>query len=664
MPQRIVFDRHVIKSDSDASDLYRVPMRGNRNLMAYKALIRRSRNYYAVKVGIFGSTGRTGQVLQGVGTAITPGDLSNIRSPGRSGIYSALVPGGIPGSRLAAPSRSGRGYRCPEGFQYGGRFTDSRFSTCGQMLFDIFTLGTTVGQLRRPVSDRTTAPESEGQVNVIPGMSPQERQVIISRAAQIPRIGVADTNRRNSSVADAIKALSGAEDGATLMVRRDGFGLRPVVSTAILRTVPDNRNMEGATFLTAASSIGTIGKDELGLLSNTGVEELKYIAPNGVELSLKKVRPLTVGERRKLGRTVAEVAKMGASSDPSTALRMLADNSNGAVQYSEKLGKISKANDFVDATVNGSKKRVRRWVYETFLAGKKPPTATGRAVEVAEPEEQAEKKIATLAEAIKHLDAGGDPTQVLASLLPIALQRTRAYRSRRAGRLAQVFTGRNGSQIRETTSQFDFQHIGAGFTSAVQRELGLNAPLVVRSGTGKRQPYFAFYQGGAGLKLQPADNLDNLPPAEMLRLAVADWLTDARSRNAQNTLLVVDGDRTSVTGADNTDTALSGIAAPAQSARQRLKIDDFINEERAAFYRQAFKELTEQQQRAVIAELDALIDRASKFSWEEYLARLNADGVLSQAEQNHLRIIRSIYDGRLSTLKASKEAFLNLLGVS
>ena len=376
------------------------------------------------------------------------------------------------------------------------------------------------------------------------------------------------------------------------------------------------------------------------------------------------MRPLTVGERRKLGRTVAEVAKTRASDDPTASLRMIADNSNVAVEYSERLGKIAKANEFIEANVDGTKKRVRRWVYETFLSGKKPRTAQGRRLETEEPEQQQERKIASLAEAIKHLDAGGDPSEVLPSLLPMALQRTRAYKARRIGRSGQIFTARNGSQVRETTSQLDFQHLGAGFANEIQSRMGLNAPTVVRSGSGKRQPYYAFFPSDKKISIQQADNLDNLAPAEILRLAVADWLTESRTRNAQNSLLVTEGDRLSIVGSDNADAGLSGVTKPMQSARQRLKIDDFLNEERAAFYRQAFQELSQQQRRAVVSELEALIDRASKFSWEEYLARLNADGVLSQAEQTHLKIVRSIFDARLNALKESKESFLNLLGVS
>jgi hypothetical protein len=663
MPSRTVFTRHVNEVNSESHELYRAPMRGNKNLMNYKALIRRSSNYYAVKVGLFGSSGRIGQIAQGVGTTVIPGDLSEVRNPARAGIYSALVPGGLPGTRMGTPSRAGRGYRCPEGFQYGGRFTDNRFSTCGQMLFDIFTLGQTVGQITRPPGGRQSgAPESEGRLNVIEGMSPQERQIIVARSAQIPKIGVANPAKVSTSVTQAVKALKGAEDGATLMIRRDGFGLRPVVSTAILRTVPDNRNMEGAVFLTAVSSTGSFGKEELGLLSNTGIQELRYIAPNGVEMSLKKTRPLTVGERRKLGRTVAEVAKMDSSADPTLPLRRLAEDSNAGIEYSEKISAVSKANDFIEARVNGSKKTVRRWIYETFMSGKKPRVAESPARDEAPPAAERSGKIASLAEAVKHLDAGGDPSEVLASLLPVAMQRTRAFKAKRIDRFNQMFTGRNGRQIRETAPQYDFQHIGAKFTSDIQNQVGLMAPNVMIAGYGRRQPYYSMYR--ANTNIAPADNLDNLPPEEMLKLAVSDFLTDSRSRAASNTVIASNQNSISISGTDNADTALSGLAKQTQSQRQRLKIDEFLNEDRVAFYRQAFQDLTAQQRRSIVNQLGQLIDRANDFSFEEYIKGLSRDGVLSEAEKNHLQIIRNLYDARLGMLKNSKEAFLEIIGMS
>ena len=78
-----------------------------------------------------------------------PGDSDPIRSPIRSAIYRTLTPG-KPSFSGSIPTKPSRGYRCPEGYQYGGRFTDSRLSTCGAKLFDIPSpLGLALMALRR-----------------------------------------------------------------------------------------------------------------------------------------------------------------------------------------------------------------------------------------------------------------------------------------------------------------------------------------------------------------------------------------------------------------------------------------------------------------------------------------------------------------------------------
>ena len=95
-----------------------------------------------VKAGIAGSDNPLGQGVQSLISSILPGDLKN---PLRSAAWSMLMPGGsgIP-NPLARASAGGfpkpeRGYRCPEGFQFGGRFTNKYYTTCGKRLFELAT---------------------------------------------------------------------------------------------------------------------------------------------------------------------------------------------------------------------------------------------------------------------------------------------------------------------------------------------------------------------------------------------------------------------------------------------------------------------------------------------------------------------------------------------
>lgn len=672
MRKMIVFTRHVNNEATTATGIYLRPTGGNQLLVDYKAAIRRSRNRFAFKVGAFESGGRVGQTLQGVGSYLLPGDTSPIRSPIRSGVYGALTPGGLPGMRggVGGAVKPDRGYRCPEGFQYGGRFTDSRFSTCGQMLFDIFQLGRTIGQIADGPGSRggrLVAYTGGGpQATPIRGLSESDNQILIQRAAQIPRIGAVNSKAKATAVKNGVDALRNADDGVTAMVRRDGFGMRPIVSTAILRTVPDNRNMEGATFLTAVSDIGTIGKDELGLLSNTGVSELKYVMPNGVQLSLRKDRDLTTGERRKLGRTVNAAASIDVSTDATARLRKVVEDSDGAIVYSEDFGDIKDPNSFVDARVGGATKRVRKWVFETFMQGrsKKPTKPAGKPTPATAPRKTTER-ITSLAEAIKHLDNGGDPSVIIPSILANAMERSEKIRKERVNRFTFAYQHENGTRFIESASQHDFEHLSARVSSDIMKSLGLDAPSVYSPVGGKRATYVSTDMEdsiGAG-QIVPLRNLKETTPDSVAKLAMSDWLIDVRDRSTVSTVGVKRGKNISV--ASNLERSALGtnMLKPQQTARQQLKIDEFFNEKRAAFYREAFQKLSRSQRNSILSQLEEMTKRARSFSWEQYIERLMADGKLSKAEETHLQIMRGIYEARLDRLVKSKEQFARIIGV-
>jgi len=668
MAGRYIFTRTILASGDAPTGTFRAPLNGNRNALTYKALLRRSNNYYAVKVGLFGSQGRIGQGLQAVGTALIPGDTSIVRSPVRSTVFSAITPGGLPGvPGVGVPSREERGYRCPEGFQYGGRFTDSRFSTCGQMLFDIFALGATVGQLLKPVSSPTVAAQTGGTATPIPGLSAQDSQLIISRAAQIPRVGVENRERRAQAVRDLTRAIVQADDGVSLMARRDGFMMRPVVSSAILRTVPDNRNMEGATYLTRVRSLDSLGRDELGLLSNTGVTELLYVGNDGVQISMRKTRPLTVGERRKLGKVVVQAAKTDNTDDPTARLQMIVDNAGGGIEYSESFGNIDRPNDIVTVEVGGSKRQMRRWVYDAFVKDA-PKRQSAQKPEVTETvrtnDTDIKKKITSLAEAVRHLDAGGDPSEVLASLLPVAMQRTRGYQTSRIDKFRKRHLRAGKHEVIEHTPEFDHEHLSARVTADIQKLLGLDSDNVLVAGSGLRAPYMSISEARPGEAIKIADNLDNAPPAAVLALAMSDYLVDHRGRTPNTTQIVTIGGRVYIRSADNKLTLLTGMPRSKASSRERMSVAEGLNSEQLEYYSSAFRKLTENQRRLVVAELDKLLDRLRKFSWEEYIGRLKLDGTLSKAELAHLDIIRSLVETRLGTLTSSKKRFLQLLSLA
>ena len=144
------------------------------------------------RVGIFGGSSRLAQGVQAVGTMITPGDLSDIRSPVRSQIFETLTPGGgrgLPNLPRIVRRRRGGGarnkFRCPPGFQNGGTFTNSQFSTCGAQILGIPTKGPgspsaeAQASLARLVRDATLVRE-------IGDLRSNTNPYDIIRAAQIP----------------------------------------------------------------------------------------------------------------------------------------------------------------------------------------------------------------------------------------------------------------------------------------------------------------------------------------------------------------------------------------------------------------------------------------------------------------------------------------------
>ena len=217
---------------------------------------RGGKRIYEVKVGQITSDSRFLQSLQGVGSAAVPGNLTTVRSPGRSFASTVLTPGGgsglrVPGmnplsgplSALASranlspfgPMKPTRGFRCPEGYQFGGRFTDERYSTCGKQLFDLpGAIGRAIGRALRDVANSGVGRQrtSGGRVTAlsVAGIPLQ------SRAPQIPKVSKLNAVAKQGEITNLVEQLSDVTEPYTRLVRRDGFVLEPVVSAAVLRT--------------------------------------------------------------------------------------------------------------------------------------------------------------------------------------------------------------------------------------------------------------------------------------------------------------------------------------------------------------------------------------------------------------------------------------------
>ena len=329
------------------------------------------------KAGLIGSSSTSGRVVQSIGSALTPGNISPITSPIRSRVYGALIPGGGQGvlSRLK-PNRR-RQARCPAGFEFGGRFTDNRFSTCGAQLFEIPGPLELIRRAMRPTA-ATELPQArqENLSEVLEGAPTSARTIQISRMAQIPRTGAFQKDKFNRSVADSIKLLKGAPRGEGRMIRRDGVILRPVVPSSVLRSFGENPDMEDGAMIRAIQLPADIGADDLALLGGPSMSKIAFVAPNGVTVSIERSRPFTIGEKRKFPRMINSLAESSNKDNIIKNIEDFAKNSDGAFKFIADTGTIPDALELVEYTgTDGIKRTAPRWLYETFI---KPDLAKNR----------------------------------------------------------------------------------------------------------------------------------------------------------------------------------------------------------------------------------------------------------------------------------------------
>jgi hypothetical protein len=109
--------------------------------------------------------------------------------------------------------------------------------------------------------------------------------------------------------------------------------------------------------------------------------------------------------------------------------------------------------------------------------------------------------------------------------------------------------------------------------------------------------------------------------------------------------------------------ALIGLDAEELAARRNIGADQFFEDTTAAYGR-TFDSAEQQEKDLMLQILESLIERANEFSWEDYRAKLAADGIISEAEQRHLSIVQELFNRRLEALNSSKETIQTILGLA
>ena len=642
---------------------------GDRNILNFKAAAFSSKtktrigSTVEIKVGLFGSQSRLGQTLQAAGTVVLPGDTSEIRSPIRSRIYAALTPGGGRGARRPGATR---GFRCPAGFEFGGRFTDSRYSTCGAQLFGLPTLGSTIGA-RRGRTPSVAQAAVENISEVVQGGTPQERAIQIQRMAQIPRSGAENTKRRLDATVQAMSIVKGSPAGEGRLIRKDGITLRPLVPSSVLRNFGGNPDMENANFVRSIAQPSDIVGDDLALLSGPAVRQIIYVAPNGTILSIERQRDLTVGERRKFGRQLNRVAGTSDKYDVGNNIREFAANSGGAFKYTEKFPDIDNPLDIIEIEDDKGKKiEVRRWVYETFLKeGAKPS------------KEKIRREVRTLRvdgapandtpqdadSAAKLVDEGGSIFDLNGEMIISTISRSKKYQSRKLGSGVIEYSDGSGVNILQIPETRKNGAVAEKIYNDVSSQLGLeSAPLRV-AGTPSDRYVVTNDAGFKGGKIDYDTPLSKVNKEDLLSVIVADWVADVQGRSPATLTPVKNGNKTTIIPSGNEIAAGAGLNEAELKKRRALDLPDYLNSRQTNVYKSAFDNLTSAQKEALSKHYDSLIERALKFNWDEFSTRLAVDGNLSDAEKAHITIVQSIYETRVERLRKAKRQFLQLLGM-
>lgn len=651
--------RHVITSSepSQKSAIYQKRAK-NQQLVTYKALVQMygTRQQYNVKrVGLIGSNSRIGQAVESVGSYYLPGNLSVERSPIRSTVYGALTPG-RPNLNIPRPHTGrDRTARCPEGFQFGGRFTDNNFTTCGPKLFDIPSLlgaaiGAIVGAIRNAEirAQRVTAnPLTPGEYG---------DSMLESRRPNIPRVSLPNPVLKAQSVENLVRDMGKPDISAVRMVRRDGFVLEPVVSAHVLRSIPDNRDMEGATYILNANSISSLGGEELGLLSNTGVTNLTYVLPGGSTFTLEKVRPLTVGERRKLGRTVNASMRLDNSSNPAARLMAVAQETGDGMRYSENFN-IDNPHKVIKGR-NG--KNIENWVRRLY-GGVQPevplsekPTTSNAGIS---------KKITSLEDAVSHIAAGGSLGDISPDILQEALNQVNLFKRTSLGKGDESIDGPNGLSYVLHQPSTNFEHLNAVLVSDVQEHMGVKSPDVFPVGIGDKRPYIVEKSSNVfpGIKPSTDKSFADVSPNAVARLMVSDFLTGVNNRSPLSVdIMAVGSDVLPV--AINNDNELTDLADIKIRARTEKLINSFQSVGDNGIYGKYYKEIKKEQQKQFLSGINELIAQARAFNFVNFKERLFQDGKLSDAEKTHLEIVETITTQRLDALEGVMERIKQVLG--
>lgn len=644
--------------------------RGGQELVNFKAeLVLQRLDSTDVKVGLFNSRNRGLQELEAAASMAIPGDSADVRRPVRSAAYEALTPGGNDrntglGGALGRALGAGRSrrsaLRCPAGFENGGRYANRAFSNCGARVFEA-PGADEPGLGRLPTSNMRLIGLLQGEGEQVTAGQYLGAPIAVRRNAMIPRVGAERSKDRDRSISGLVEAIGGDADSRLFMVRRDGVILRPTAPVDKLASLGDNPDIEDASFVSSVRSPANMGDPELSLLWRTKARSVSFALPNNGRITVERQRDLTVGDRRKLARAWAAEYKEE-EFDYGGRIRNLVDSSDGALSYAEDFPNSDLPNSVVQIrNSDGRQASVRKWVHDTYLSGDVEGRGTWNVVAASADSTSTDGEIDSLEKAVATLKDGGSVDDIPGQFLDEALRRSRAYRVRPVRPGIDLLEGRDGDRYYRIDEQSELGGLAARVASDVRTQLGLPPAPVRFVGPEGRRKLLISAPENVGVPSRDVP-LSEVAPDQLLRLAIADYLVDQRNRTPVSMIpLTGGGPRPRLFVVPDQLAAGVGLSAEELNERRRAVLGDGYTPSPLVTSR--LQGLTEAQRRSLIKLYDRLITQADDFKWKDYQSRLGIDGELSAAEKAHLKIIRALYDQRLTSLRGARDRALAAFGL-
>lgn len=335
-------------------------------------------------------SGRVKRIERAITSVLLPGERGALKP--RHLLRTGLTPGGsgAPGPRLQISPGAGalrrggatRGFRCPPGFERGGHFTDSRFSTCGHQLFGVPGSGRTAlrtvsaAAAQRPTDEQRAAARARQKVGDRTLLRVKADGPTPGVGGGMPKlpaaVGSPNEAKQREMVSKVLKSMSGVTEKTEAPIRRlvreDGSILQPLAPLNIIGKQKNNPDLRNAALLTRINEPGKFGLDEL-MLMQTGLRSIEFSLPGGGSVSLKRNGgPMPPGKARAFGKAIAQAKRMPLTDmDYAGILRETAAKTN-AVTFSATVPGGGDANRIVRVTGPDGAKRVPYWVYKAFLS--------------------------------------------------------------------------------------------------------------------------------------------------------------------------------------------------------------------------------------------------------------------------------------------------------